>query len=368
MKSRVRPFSSRVQRGPHSGGSYVFIYFGYQAVPRQALRSAGALRRRASEERPADEVPAEAEETRGGRRKPRAGSLEPGALLGSQKRGGNSERPGAEAEGGRSITSFPPALGAGALAVPASPPPPSPVARAQGSRLGGRLGPLAVAVPPPRYAARFVLRLAAPFSPRTGGAPAEVTARGFLPLTTPAPSRHGSAAPSTLASCRSAIFLTPYSPPPAAPRPHVLLSRSALPSLPASSSRRSILGLTEARELPGPRRPPAGVGRTPGCASPRPGPGPPAPGGPGGRRGEHPARERAALPTKPPPRAGAENPGGVPGADPGTLARWSWGDTSLTFFSISRALRNKCGVLGSSLVGKKQKLNYSLGIAFASEF
>lgn len=301
-------------------------------VPRQSVIKQFPGKRRAAPGRTGGERPKRAQQmnsrrklrrprlSRCGRRKPRAGSSpwleKEGRELGAPGcRGGGREehhelpaRARSRRPGGARVSS-----------------PAFPGRQGTGLASGRPAGPLAVAVPLPRYAARFVRRLAAPSSPRTGGAPAEVTGRGCLPLTTPAPSRHGSAAPSTLASCPSATFLTPYSPPPAAPRPHVLPSRSALPSLPASSSRRSILGLTQARELPGPRRPPAGVGRTPGSTTL----GRPWSSSPGRTRG---APRRAPRPGEGrlPYQAYAAGWGGkprrvIPGGDPVTLARWSWG-------------------------------------------
>lgn len=84
----------------------------------------------------------------------------------------------------------------------------------------------------------------------------------------------------------------PYPPPPAAPRTHALPSRSALPSLPASFSRRSILGLTETRELPGPGRPRAGVGRAWCAPDLRPWSSSPGPSRGAPRRASHPGEGR----------------------------------------------------------------------------
>lgn len=180
-------------------------------------------------------------------------------------RGGNLESL-EEEEGGRGIASFPPALPGGSEQAPwrcpPSPSPPAAVARVQ-ARVRWPAGPVAVALPPPRSAARFALGLAFP-APDGPGAPAEVTAGRFLPLVAPAPSPRRWAA-----GVRGLLGSNPHPsvwpvrdlppPSPAAPRPLVLPrcpvqarpSPSACPSLPASLSRRSIRRLTEARELRG---------------------------------------------------------------------------------------------------------------------
>lgn len=174
--------------------------------------------------------------------------------------------------GGRNSASFPPALPAGSEQAPRlrpRPPPRPPLS--PGHSLASRrpAGPAAVALSPPRRAARHVLGLAAPFPLRMGQSLVEVTARRF-----PGPSRPGPPPqavgppascgccipPFTRLPCTSALSLCPAAPSPlSVPLAWYLPFPASRPwsTSRAPSSRRSILRPTGApgSEAPGPAAP-----------------------------------------------------------------------------------------------------------------